>query len=389
MMICTICCSQLRAPVFESPAGLTSMGTPASWPIRVRFCEHCTHISTDPPGDEQHFYATEYRICDDAEDEDQLYDNGEQTRTRTAQQVELLLGSTLLPPSARVLSLGAAKASTLRGLSAKRPDIVPHAFDVTARYQSSWNAWLTPEQQAVGSVPPAWNGQMDVVYLLFVAEHVSDLAALAQQARLALREAGELRVLVPNVFSNPGDLVVADHVHHFTHASLRSWLERAGFTNIRIDAAAHAGALFASASNATAVAGISDMPGTLEVSPRVIEAETQEVRRRLDRIVRYWSEFTHRVREAEADRDGEIAIFGAGFYGRMIAGALLDSQRLVAFLDSNPWLQNREVNDRPVLSPSSFPEVATVFIGLNPMRARTITARVPELQRTDFAVVYP
>ena len=80
---------------------------------------------------------------------------------------------------------------------------------------------------------------MDAVLSFFALEHVTDPRAFVCAVHGLLKEGGAFYFLVPNIFANTADLVVADHVNHFSVQSLQRLLVDAGFTVREISGEAH------------------------------------------------------------------------------------------------------------------------------------------------------
>jgi len=68
-----------------------------------------------------------------------------------------------------------------------------------------------------------------------------------------------------------------------------------------------------------------------------------------------------------------VAIYGAGFYGNYILSTLREPSRVRVIVDQNPHLQGTVVHGCPVIAPMELPPgIGTIFIGLNPRRAREV-----------------
>ncbi len=359
MDACNICNEPLGAPVYESarPVSITSLCQVLEGPTRVWHCASCDHTQTAPLPALEKFYAEDYHILTASEEEDQLYAVHEgQKIFRTKHQVTTLLEKLDLPPNAQVLDYGCGKAATLKALHARRDDIAPHVFDVGEQYRDFWNAFVPAENQAVNKVPAEWAGRFDAVISFFALEHVAAPKAFVAEAHRLLRDGGTFYFLVPNVFTNTADLVVADHVNHFSENSLHRLLADAGFAVREIDSAAHNSAWVVVAEKCDAD-GIE--PTTNSVADAVIE------------MAEYWQEFGNRVRAFENASNGEAAIYGAGFYGTYIHACLERPEAVKCFLDQNPHRQKQILLEKPILAPEVLSKtVRRLYVGLNPRVAR-------------------
>ena len=376
MGACNICGESLGAPGYESarPVSITSLCQVLEGYTRVWHCASCGHTQTAPLPALEKFYAEDYHILTASEEEDQLYAVREgQKIFRSEHQVSTLLAKLDLPPNAQVLDYGCGKASTLKSLCGRRDDIAPHVFDVGEQYRDFWNAFVTAENQAVNEVPAEWAGRFDAVISFFALEHVAAPREFVAEAYRLLREGGTFYFLVPNVFANTADLVVADHVNHFSEISLQRLLSDAGFSVREIDGTAHNSAW-------VVVAEKSDSDGIAPTTNSVTDA--------INEMAEYWNEFGNRVRAFENASNGEAVIYGSGFYGTFIHACLARPEVVNCFLDQNPHRQRQALLEKPILAPEKLPETARrLYVGLNPRIAREELSAV-DWQR-ELEVFFP
>ena len=173
---------------------------------------------------------------------------------------------------------------------------------------------------------------------------------------------------MPNIFANTADLVVADHVNHFSVQSLQRLLVDAGFTVREINGEAHNSAWVVVAEKGEGVG---------------VEAETKSISQSVHEMAAYWNEFGDRVSAFEKAGSGAAAIYGSGFYGTFIHASLEQPEAVVCFLDQNPHRQQQVLLGKPIVSPEALPEtVQRLYVGLNPRVAQTELAAepLPELE---------
>lgn len=380
-MKCRVCDTLLGGPIYKAGTpSITSVATTLDIGVCVHVCDTCGHAQSPDLPDLKTYYDTEYKILLAAEDQDHLYDTVDGVEIyRSEHQCRLVREFCAPREGARILDYGAAKAATLRRLLGATPGASGFVFDVSRDYQATWQEWIPGERQAVYELPSAWDGSFDLVTAHFVLEHVADpIRMLCDVARM-LRPDGKAFLLVPDTIANPGDLVVVDHVNHFTECSLRRALAGAGLKLDRLDRDAYRGAFVAVASRA---------PGApASIDRAVIAREVAEVRD----IAALWQRVRDIVaEEAEALASRHLAIYGAGFYGTFIAAALDKQVQPACFLDRNPYVQKAPHLGIAVLDPGKLPaEVDTVFAGLNPRIARDVLERWKrEIGRPDLDLIY-
>ena len=361
---CPVCDSPFGEPVYRGAVGrsLDSLGQVLPFETRVHYCQACSHVATEPIPDLESYYAENYRISLGSEEDDQLYEMvGQKQVFRTDHQARLLTELVDWHAGARVLDFGCAKASTLRKALPALPDIELSLYDVSHDYREYWDAFVPADRQAVHVLPDDWRGRFDLVTSFFSLEHIATIRPAVADIASLLVANGHLYLVVPDVFSNPGDFVVLDHVNHFTRASLARLLTDAGLTIRWVRNDVHRGALVAMAAKTSGPAAVSTLPSDGDA----------------EGLGRWWSSIAGRIGAMERDCEGEAAIYGAGFYGSFVSANLGNPDRVRCFLDNNPHLQGRQHLGLPVLRPRDCPpSVRDLWIGLNPLHARNIMAEV-------------
>ena len=383
---CNVCRAPFGTALYRSPEGqsLTSLCRLYPSTTEVFVCAGCGHLQTRSIEHVDAFYDYDYNILVDSEEEDQIYEmHAGAPVYRTAHQVRVLrdtlsdLASPLL-----LLDYGCAKSSTIRALCTQEPDIVPHLYDVSARYEPFWEKFVPRENWAIKQTPANWQGRFDLVTSFFSLEHIPTIADTLHHIASLMRPGGLFYAVVPNVLTNAADFVVIDHCNHFTEPSLIHLLADAGLIAERIDDTAHRGAF-------VLVARKPKRSATITMSDD--RAGIERVCAELSSLANFWRDAAGRVREYERmlPRQSQVAIYGAGFYGAFLSSSLAHVERVACYLDNNPFLHGRFFNDKPVLPPAQLPEdIGVVLIGLNPAHARRIVVDIPALARSDLELFF-
>ena len=386
-LFCNVCAAPLTHPLYESEGAnsLTSLCQVRSGATRVYACGRCAHLQTEEMVDAASFYEIDYDILINSEEEDQIYEvkpDGTQVY-RTDHQVQVLLKKLPLPSGARILDYGCAKSAMTKSLLSQRSDIQPHLFDVSARYIPFWEKFIKPGRWAVHETPSTWQGYFDVVTSFFSMEHMVQPEASVRKMASMLKPGGALYCIVPNVATNVADFIVLDHVNHFSGPSLSYLLSRAGLVVESIDDTAHRGAFVVVARR---IANAELTAFSAEYS-----LDIQDCLSRFQAMASFWSKAAERVRslEAQLPPGAETAVYGAGFYGAFVVSCLKEPQRAVCHLDQNVYLQGRDLNGRPILSPAQLPEhIQNVWVGLNPTHARQILSQVGALKARQMSFLF-
>ena len=382
-MRCNVCTAELSDPIYESEVSLTSLCAIFPQSTRVRLCGRCSHLQTDEIDDAASFYDADYSILTNSDEEDQIYEvkNGKQTY-RTEHQAEVLLEKLDLWPGIRILDYGCAKSAMMRILKERRPNIDAYLYDVSDRYVRFWEKFLPPSRWAIYDVPHTWQGRFDVVTSFFALEHITRPAEAVQRVASLLKPGGTFYGIVPDVLTNSADLIVIDHVNHFTRPSLDCLLSSSGLRLMDVDLGAHRGAFVFVARRDPNLRIRTWSPDRKEVAG---------ISSKLRELAGFWAGAAQRLRDAERRTagKGDLAVYGAGFYGAFVRCCLAEPHRVRCFVDQNPHLQGRQLDGARIVAPDDLPEdVNTLFVGLNPAHASSIIANVEAFVERDLTYFY-
>ena len=378
-LTCRVCGSTSLQDVLEFPApSITSIATLFDTVTSVKACPLCSHIQSADLPLASAFYNTTYRISLNSNTHDQML-TGKDGRPafRTELQAKVTHDMLVLGQGSRILDYGAAKANTLRCLKQLRPDLDAYAYDVSADYHAYWINWLAADHCATYDIPDAWKYSFDAITLYFVLEHVIDIYDTLETLSGLLATDGRVFLTVPHFESNPVDLIVVDHVNHFTEASLDHAFRIAGFTKV----AASANVELPNAIAAVYSRGSSDCSSiNANVSNVPVLQTTRD----------FWISARERVITMALSRPmTPAAIFGAGVYGTWISCILQGRANVVSFLDNNPHFNGTIKSGIPVMLPSQVPaEVEIVYVGLNPAHARDVVEASGLLDRDGLTFVW-
>ncbi len=383
---CNVCGSRAIETVFRSGErySITTMNTFVDGETVVAYCPNCDHAQTAELPDLARFYAEDYEINIDSADEDQLYGLVDGANVyRSEHQANTLATKINLTEYRNVLDYGCAKAHTLRRLVDLAPNIRAHMFDVTDKYISFWASFPGDRDWAAFEPKAEWAGAMDVVLSFYALEHIKDLDLALENVKRLLRDGGIFYFIVPNLYENVADLIVADHVNHFSRSSLHVMLKRAGFRDVEIDETAHAAAFVVHARL--------DKAGAKSPEPAKPEPAKVEMKENLLQIVGFWERLKGRIQAFEASLapDAGRVIYGAGIYGNYIFSCLREPQKIAAFLDQNKFLAGKEIKGVPIRDPADVPAgTDAVLVGLNPKSGRDIIANVSSLQGQGYSFLF-
>lgn len=384
-MNCNLCNAPLAQQIYQSGANLslTSLGTAYQGVTQVYFCSQCGHMQSAEIKNIDDYYDRDYDILVASDDEDQIYEIKEgHTIYRTAHQVRTLIEKNMLDLDARVLDYGCAKSSTMRALQERNIGVRPYLFDVSDRYIPFWEKFLTQDRWATYHLPIEWSGHFDMVTSFFSLEHMAKPQDALSNIHRVLKDSGVLYGIVPYVFTNTADMIVVDHVNHFTEISLRYLLETQGFGSIEIDTRSHKGALVFSAKKGS-------KPNLAGIYPS--QSDLESTQKKAAQVSTFWATAGDRIRafEATIQPDQRVAIYGAGFYGMFIATCLRHLDRVECVVDQNAFLQGKVINGMTIVSPIDMPaEISTILVGLNPAHAESVIEDISVFKNRNIEFFY-
>jgi SAM-dependent methyltransferase len=282
---------------------------------------------------------------------------------RFAQVADMLVPH--LRPSSRIVDVGCATGGLLAELQKRGfPHLLgldpsPACAAVAKRLYGIEVRTMTLHELT------ALQERFDVVVLTGVFEHLPELDESITSLRKILQPDGLLYIEVPDAssyhkwFSAPYQFMSIEHVNFFSPASLSNLLARRGFDCVfarRVNR--HLGprsiepavaALFSPiGKGAPAQPDLETEPALLKYleSSRRLEEEIQQKIARL------------------AESQVPLAVWGVGTHTlRLLETSKLASARIIAFIDSNPRYQGKQLRGIPILAPQQFQSAeATILI---------------------------
>ncbi len=267
-----------------------------------------------------------------------------------------------LAQSGALLDVGCGSGVTLRAFSAKRPawhldgyELDDHNLDTLRAVPGFGRLHTGP----IGQV----RSRYELITMIHSLEHFIDPAAVLRDLSMRLAQGGLLFIEVCNVEENPFDILVADHMMHFSPATLGMLLEGAGLSPVAI-------ATDWVGREISAAAKSSD-----DATPEQEVAEQFAPRgwARLGATLAWLERFTEAAREA-ARANRRFGVFGTSISGTWLASRL--GERVEFFVDEAPSRIGKTHLGRPILAPSDVPDDAVAYLALTPATARALHARL-------------
>lgn len=378
---CNVCLRELSDPVFSSEhnQAITSLSEQIDGSVHVFYCSNCNHLNTNELPELQLFYAEKYKLNITSEDSDQLYGviNG-MSVYRSDKQAALVIEKLNISKGANVLDFGCGRAATMEKIVKYRNDITPYLFDVSDMYVGFWNTFAKPEHYACFDLPKNWINKFDVITSFYALEHIATLQQTIKRIHEMLIVGGVFYFMVPNVFDNAADFIVADHVNHFSSQSLYYLLAQYGFEEIKIDDSSFTAAYIVTARKRR---NNCSQPAQVQRNTKV-----NEQFKAVSQMAYYWKNINKKVLDFERSITTENSVvYGAGFYGCYLLSVLLDTTKICYIVDNNKHLQGTFINGIKVIAPNEVPDdIDIIYVGLNPKTAPKIIAASSLLNNSKY-----
>ena len=368
--VCAVCDSAALeyVPGYANLPRVTSDCRP--WPAggSLAVCEECGAIQKMPTAEwiseAKDIYA-KYDLWPLAGGKEQPVFLGNGTaRPRSSLLVDFMRREAALPRKGSLLDIGCGTGAAIRSFSVEYPDWQLNGADLSDRALPSlkeipgFNRLFTGEISAIEE-------KFELVCMIHSLEHFPDPHRGVAEARDRLSPNGVLFVEVPNVATNPFDLLIADHLLHFTPSHLRRVAERAGLdaSTVRDDVLPKEITMLAIRTSDRASAdpepGAGHWFDYSTASVRWLSTVLSEARKHA----------------SEAKRAGRpFGIFGTSISGMWLYGAL--GGLVDFFVDEDSGRQGQNWEGLPVMRPDEVRAGACVYIPLIPEVAARLAGRL-------------
>jgi SAM-dependent methyltransferase len=334
-----------------------------SWPAggKLAVCLACGACQKIPDAawfaDIERIYGG-YQIYELSDGSEQVIFNGEGSAApRSRLLANFIQKSVTLPPGGKLIDIGCGNGGALHTFSQTLPDWQLYGTELTDGALERLKRLPNFVRLFTGKQPEI-KEHFDLVMMIHSLEHMPTPETTLRQAADLLSNEGNLLVQVPDVETSPFDLIVADHLVHFSRATLRLLAERAGFSVrvLRNDMLPKENTLIATR-------------GTVSPSKPDAEAGVALVKRNVG--------WLHALIDAATKTAVSAKSFG--LFGTSISGTWLDGvlrRKITFFVDEDESRVGKTIDGRPILRPRDLSSDATVFVPLIPSVAKKVIGRL-------------
>jgi len=332
------------------------------WPAggELAVCHACGAIqklSTEKWHEEAARIYRDYEMYHLSQGAEQLVfaDAGE-TKPRSQRLVEFVVKTMALPATGQLLDIGCGNGEALGNFSLALPSWSVSGSELTDKVLPELKR--LPNFAKLYTVPPSQIGErFSLVSMIHALEHMpSPLETTADAARL-LDADGVLFIEVPDIETSPFDLLVADHMMHFSRTTLGALAARAGVRVLTL--------LNDLAPKENTLLGRRDSPleKRIDPEPGILIAR---------RTVQWLVDVVAQV--GDLAKSGPIAIFGTSVAAMALYGAFRD--KVSFFVDEDPSRIGKSYDGKPVVSPVAAKRGVPLIMALPPSRAEKVAERL-------------
>lgn len=285
-------------------------------------------------------------------------------KPRAQRLVEYVMRRAELPATGKLIDIGCGNGEALTNFSRALPQWRLYGNELSDKALA--NLRKLKNFVELYTIPPAQiEDRFTLVAMIHALEHMPAPLAILRDAVNLLDQDGTLFIEVPDVETSPFDLLVADHMMHFTRATLGALAARAG-----VETAVLVNDLAPKENTLLGRRGVRSEPASKPDHGLHIARTT----------VRWLTDVIAQVRDLA--KDGPIGIFGTSVAGMAFYGAFRD--RVAFFVDEDPARIGKSYDGKPVLSPVQAPKGQPVFVALPPDRATRLVDRLGGTTAASF-----
>jgi trans-aconitate methyltransferase len=302
----------------------------------------------------------DYAIYEAAGGAEQKVASHDGLQSRSSVIIDRLAQQHPLPVSGRLLDFGCGNGGFLSAFAARFPEWELDAAETDDRHIESLRK-IPGFGRLYGVHADELPGRYDLISLVHVLEHLENPAAVLAALRGKASHGGVLLVEVPSWRTNPFALMIADHVSHFTPASLQMVVNAGGWTcsGVREDWVP----------KELSVVAFSSCEPSADAAPVSYAAEKEALQSAVD-----WLSAAMKEAKQIACSASNFGLFGSAIAATWLYQGMADRVRF--FVDEDPQRVGRTHLGLPILAPDQVAADADVFVGVSPVISQALIRRL-------------
>lgn len=290
--------------------------------------------------------------------------------SRSSHLLGRLCSQVELSETGRLLDVGCGNGAFLRAFSSVMPYWSLEGTELNAKYKKQVES--IDRVEALHVCPPKQvPGSFDLITLVHVLEHIPKPRELLAELWDKLNPGGLLVIEVPAFMRNPFDLLIADHITHFSKATIAHTVQAVGYEIIAVTEDWVPRELTVVARKGREQFSKADSISESSFEPLLTRLQW------LDAVIAAAKELS--------------ASAPLGLFGTTIAATWLFDElegQVSFFVDEDFSRAGRTYMDRPVYVPGDVTAGSQVLIPLPPGFAEPLKARL-EKEKLDYDLVLP
>lgn len=366
-MNCTICNSQNLQLVKEYSKSITSDSKFISNNVVNMICSDCGNIfnSSGSRNDMLNFYQNLYDLHGSSFfTETQIYEKNN-ISSISDWHLKQLISLDILPNSGKILDIGCGKGNFLKQFHSAFSNW--NLFGI----ESSKNSLKLAKQNLINSKffegfykKNIFQTKFDLIVAFNVLEHVENPRQFLDDIFYDLDDGAIVCFNVPNFKINPADLLIYDHLSHFTIETLKNLLSLTGFESIKI------------------IENENKVPLLLickKISKKTIFINHFSKMKKLSfDLINYNDELFSIYKKVNQKYD-EFGVIGLGPHIRFaIQNKIIDSSKIFCFYDENPTKIGTSLLNIPIKSLNSISQNSSLplIFSLSPCYIEEVSNKI-------------
>lgn len=365
--ICKLCYSKniIEVSEFRSLPRVTSDCRPWRSGGNLFCCQMCSAIqktdSTTWLEEIKNIYQ-EYTLSPDLGGAAQPIFYDDKFLSRASIMAEYLEKNVRLPAQTRCLDFGCGAGPLLRTFSDKFPQWTLFGFDIECKFIDEVESIKGLEKLYLKSFNSI-EGKFDLITLIHSLEHVIDPRTTLRLLADRIKPNGTILINVPNAEVSPYDLVVTDHLLHFSVTSLKYLANNVGLSSKII-------------SDSKMSKEITGLFSPLPPYSKLCYAQDKKVRDSIQnvRIKVGWLRSQIEQLKKICGSSKRVGLFGTGNSASWLFGPF--KRKVEFFIDEDVQKHGKTHLGRPIYSPAQIPMNSDVYVPLLPDYANQVVNRL-------------